>query len=118
MNTHYNYHINKQRGLHKMAAYIDYGIDAEIELTEDFDEIETEYWLISKIFVDQENRGNGIAREMLVNAIADMKSKRPDLDIKLWCEAQDDDTDHIKLIAFYESVGFDGTGNGAEMILK
>lgn len=54
---------------------------------------------------------------MLIDAIAEMKTENSMLDIKLWCEPQDDDTDIELLAAFYESVGFEATGNGAEMIL-
>ena len=46
-----------------------------------------------------------------------MQAKRPELSIKLWCEAQDKDTDQELLANFYESFGFDATGNGAEMEL-
>jgi predicted GNAT family N-acyltransferase len=102
-----------------MKEYITYGVDSE-ETYDDEGELaaEVDYWLISKVYVPVDKRGNGIARKLMTDAIADMKKERPELDIKLWCEAQDEDTDSDLLQGFYESLGFDATGNGAEMVLN
>jgi len=102
-----------------MKAYITYGVDSEETYNDEGELVaELDYWLISKVYVPVDQRGNGIARKMMTDAIADMKKENPELEIKLWCEAQDDDTDSELLAAFYESFGFDATGNGAEMILN
>jgi predicted GNAT family N-acyltransferase len=103
-------------------AFVTYSIEEEIEFTIDSEgdehEVSTEYWLINLVFVPVAERGQGKARQMLTDAIADMKAQRRDLEIKLWTEAQDAETCNEKLAAFYESMGFEATGNGAEMILN
>lgn len=101
-----------------MENYISYCVNEDHDINEDGDCVATgEYWLIEKVFVQPEQRGQGIARKMMEEAIAEMQAKRPELSIKLWCEAQDKDTDQELLANFYESFGFDATGNGAEMEL-
>ncbi|HBQ8407041.1 TPA: GNAT family N-acetyltransferase [Klebsiella pneumoniae] len=96
--------------------FISYDIDTESLFDEEGNEVEgAEYWLIEKIYVPVEKRGQGIARRMMSDAIKAMKAERPGLTIKLWCEAQDDETDSELLASFYESFGFEATGNGAEM---
>lgn len=99
-------------------AYISYSIDTEVLFDDEGEEVQgDEYWLISKLYVPAGERGQGKARRMLEQAIKDMHQERPDLDIKLWCEAQDSDTDTEMLQGFYESVGFTATGIGAEMVI-
>ena len=103
-------------------AFVTYTIEEEIEFTIDSEgdeqEVSTEYWLINNVFVPAAERGQGKARQMLTDAIADMKTQRRDLEIKLWSEAQDADTCDEKLAEFYESMGFSFTGNGSEMVLR
>ena len=101
-----------------MENYISYYINEDDIYNDEGDVVGVEeYWLIAKVFVQKEQRGQGIARKMMEEAIAEMQAKRPELSIKLWCEAQDKDTDQELLANFYESFGFDATGNGAEMEL-
>ncbi|NUL35080.1 GNAT family N-acetyltransferase [Kosakonia sacchari] len=100
------------------TQFISYNTDTETLFDEEGYEYEgAEYWLINKIFVPSELRGQGIARQMMEEAIAEMRAERPELTIKLWCEPQDAETDGEKLAAFYESFGFEATGNGCEMEL-
>lgn len=102
-----------------MKEYISYYIDQEEIYDDEGDVIgEEDYWLISMVYVPAEMRGNGVARKMMEEAIADIREKDSSLPIKLWCEAQDKDTDQELLAAFYESFGFEATGNGAEMVLE
>ncbi|ENE6639054.1 GNAT family N-acetyltransferase [Salmonella enterica] len=103
-----------------MNEFISYQVNQDPVWSEEEQDIidGQEYWLIAKVFVPLEKRGNGIARKLMSNAIIEMKAERPDLSIKLWCESQDSDTDDELLSAFYESFGFSFTGNGAEMELK
>lgn len=102
-----------------MKEYISYYIDQEEIYNDEGDVIgEEDYWLISMLYVPAEMRGNGVARKLMEDAIADMREKDSSLPIKLWCEAQDKDTDQELLAAFYESFDFEATGNGAEMVLE
>lgn len=102
-----------------MKNFISYNIEQEDIYNEEFDVIGVEeFWLINKIYVPVEMRGQGLARKMMEEAIADMRKENSSLPIKLWCEAQDEDTDQELLAAFYESFGFEATGNEAEMILE
>lgn len=99
-----------------MTQFISYSIDSSEIFDNDGEVIGTEeFWLIEKIYVPSELRGNGIARKMMTKALVEMKTENAELSVKLWCEAQDDDTDQELLAAFYESFGFEATGNGAEM---
>ena len=99
-------------------AFISYSVNSEDQYNADGEVFDSaDYWVIEKVFVPVEERGQGKARKMLIDAIAEMKTENSMLDIKLWCDPQDDDTDSELLAAFYESVGFEATGNGAEMIL-
>lgn len=92
--------------------YVSYSIQQE-EIYDEEGEVSygDDYWLVEKCYVAPELRGQGIARKMMVEAIADMRAERPGLTIKLVCEAQDDDTDQELLAGFYESLGFDATGD-------
>ena len=95
-----------------MENFISYSIESEEIYDEDGElSFGDDYWLITKIFVIPEQRGQGFARKMMADAIEEMKKERPELTIKLVCEAQDEDTDQEKLAAFYESFGFSATGD-------
>jgi GNAT superfamily N-acetyltransferase len=68
---------------------------------------ELEYVLIDKIWIDPADRGKGKARELLRNAIKEIKQKHPDLEIKLSASGElDKTTDLKKLVDFYEREGF------------
>lgn len=95
-----------------MKAYVSYDINCE-EIYDEDGEVSygDDYWLISNVFVEPAFRGQGVARKMMVDAIAEMKAERPELKIKLVCMSQDDDTDQEKLAKFYESLGFEAVGD-------
>lgn len=95
-----------------MKAYVSYGINCE-EIYDEDGEVSygDDYWLISNVFVEPAFRGQGVARKMMVEAIAEMKAERQELKIKLVAIPQDDETDIELLGAFYESLGFEAIGD-------
>lgn len=94
------------------AQFISYSVTSEELYDEEGDvSFGDDYWIIEKIYVPSELRGQGIARKMLVKAIEEMKAEHPEYAIRLVCEAQDDETDQELLAKFYESVGFDAVGD-------
>ena len=95
-----------------MKAFVSYDINCE-EIYDEDGEVSygEDYWLISNVFVEPAFRGQGVARKMMVEAIAEMKAERPELKIKLVAIPQDDETDIELLGAFYESLGFDAIGD-------
>ena len=95
-----------------MKAYVSYDINCE-EIYDEDGEVSygDDYWLISNVFVEKAFRGQGVARKMMIEAIAKMKAERPDLKIKLVAIPQDDETDIELLGAFYESLGFEAIGD-------
>ena len=95
-----------------MKAFVSYDINCEEIYDEDGEVTYGEdYWLISNVFVEPAFRGQGVARKMMVEAIAEMKAERPELKIKLVAIPQDDKTDIELLGAFYESLGFEAIGD-------
>ena len=94
------------------TQYVSYSVQQE-EIYDEEGEVSygDDYWLIEKCYVAPEMRGQGIARKMMVEAIEEMKAERPELKIRLVCEAQDKDTDQELLAGFYESLGFDAIGD-------
>ena len=95
-----------------MKAFVSYDINCEEIYDEDGEVTYGEdYWLISNVFVEPAFRGQGVARKMMVEAIAEMKAERPELKIKLVAIPQDDETDIELLGAFYESLGFVAIGD-------
>ena len=94
------------------ANYVSYSVQQE-EIYDEEGEVSygDDYWLIEKVYVATEMRGQGIARKMMIEAIAEMRAERPELMIRLVCEAQDKDTDQEMLAGFYESLGFDAVGD-------
>lgn len=99
-----------------MENYISFCVNSDDVYNDEGEVIDSvEYWLIEKVYTPFEMRGRGIARQMMNDALAEMKLEESSLPVRLWCEAQDEDTDHELLAAFYESFGFDATGNGSEM---
>ena len=95
-----------------MKAYVSYDINCE-EIYDEDGEVSygDDYWLISNVFVEKAFRGQGVARKMMIEAIAKMKDERPELKIKLVAIPQDDGTDIELLGAFYESLGFEAIGD-------
>ena len=91
-----------------MKAYVSYGINCE-EIYDEDGEVSygDDYWLISNVFVEKAFRGQGVARKLMIEAIAEMKAERPELKIKLVAIPQDDETDIELLGSFYESLGFE-----------
>lgn len=94
------------------SQYVSYSVTQE-EIYDEDGEVSygDDYWLVEKCYVAPELRGQGIARKMMEQAIAEMRAERPDLSIRLVCEAQDSDTDQEKLAGFYESLGFEAVGD-------
>lgn len=99
-------------------AFISFYKYTDTSFDDDGNEFGFEYWLVAKVYVPLEERGQGKAREMMVKALEEMKAEDSSLEVKLWCEAQDEDTDQELLAEFYESFGFEATGNEAEMALE
>ena len=95
-----------------MKAFVSYDINCE-EIYDEDGEVSygEDYWLISNVFVEPAFRGQGVARKLMVEAIAEMKAERPELKIKLVAIPQDDETDIELLGAFYESLGFEAIGD-------
>jgi ribosomal protein S18 acetylase RimI-like enzyme len=95
-----------------MKAYVSYDINCE-EIYDEDSEVyyRDDYWLISNVFVEKAFRGQGVARKLMLEAIAEMKAERPELKIKLVAMPQDDETDIELLGAFYESLGFEAIGD-------
>ena len=95
-----------------MKAFVSYDINCE-EIYDEDGEVTygDDYWLISNVFVEPAFRGQGVARKLMVEAIAEMKAERPELKIKLVAIPQDDATDIELLGAFYESLGFEAIGD-------
>ena len=95
-----------------MKAFVSYDINCE-EIYDEDGEVTygDDYWLVSNVFVEKEFRGQGVARKMMIEAIAKMKDERPELKIKLVAIPQDDETDIELLGAFYESLGFEAIGD-------
>jgi GNAT superfamily N-acetyltransferase len=110
----------------KMATYterelgwVSWDIETEPVITEEGDEVDGDtYALIAKVWTNPVNRGQGIARRNMLAAIEEIRAAHGSISIRLACEAQDKDTDTEKLAAFYESLGFEATGNNNEMELR
>ena len=95
-----------------MKAFVSYDINCE-EIYDEDGEVTygDDYWLISNVFVEPAFRGQGVARKLMTEAIAEMKAERQELKIKLVAIPQDDETDIELLGAFYESLGFEAIGD-------
>lgn len=84
----------------KKEAYVSW--DVEID-----EGTEEEYVLIAKIFTPKEQRGQGIARRILREALAEIAQAHPGMTVKLVAMALEKEVDLERLCAFYESFGFD-----------
>lgn len=101
------------------GAFCAYRIETEIEFDEDGYEVEgDQYVLIEKIFVPVENRGNGIARRLLREAVSHSRTTHPGMAIRLVAEPLDASTDMERLVAFYESEGFDVIEAGEIVVME
>jgi GNAT superfamily N-acetyltransferase len=74
------------------------------------------YALIAHVWTAPESRGQGIARQNVIAAMDEIRAEHGGISIRLWCEPQDKDTDSDLLMSFYESLGFEATGSGSEMV--
>ena len=89
-------------------AYVSWNLETEVLFDEDGCEYDgEEYALIEKIWVPAEDRGQGKGREMLENAINDIRTQHGKIIIKIAALPFDDGMDMDDLVSFYESVGFD-----------
>lgn len=90
-----------------MDAYVSWSLN-EYPVFDEGEEVGSEeYVLIEKLFVPSNQRRQGVARKLLREAIAEAKSKHPDLPIKIAAlPFGEDQIDMSDLVAFYESEGF------------
>lgn len=110
---------NDETVLEDNGALCAYRIETEIDFDEEGYEVEGEqYVLIEKLFVPAENRGNGIARSLLREAISHARATYPRMVIRLVAEPLDADTDMDRLVAFYESEGFDVIEAGEIVVME
>lgn len=65
-----------------------------------------EYATIHDLFVPEQHRREGYAREMLLQAIAAIRKEHKEITILIIPEPTEDEPNKSQLIAFYESVGF------------
>ena len=110
---------NNETTLENDKAFCAYRIETEIDFDEDGYEVDGEqYVLIEKLFVPSENRGNGIARRLLREAVSHARATYPGMAIRLVAEPLDADTDMDRLLAFYESEGFDVIEAGEIVVME
>ena len=82
-----------------------------VEVFDEFGELTNvvdgpEYALIEKVYVDPSERGQGAARNLLRESIAEIQEKHPQHPIKLAASQLEKGTDLDQLVRFYESEGF------------
>lgn len=110
---------NNETILENDNAFCAYRIVTEIDFDEDGYEVEGDsYVLIEKLFVPAENRGNGIARRLLREAVFHARTDHPSMAIRLVAEPLDTETDMDRLVAFYESEGFDVIEAGEIVVME
>lgn len=110
---------NNETTLESNNAFCAYRIGTEIHFDEDGYEVEGDpYVLIEKLFVPAENRGNGIARRLLREAVAHARATHPGMAIRLVAEPLDASTDMARLVDFYESEGFDVIEAGEIVVME
>lgn len=90
------------------SSFISWDVDCEEIYDDEGDVIdEIEYALIHKIFVVKEERRQGKARKMLLDAIAEIKEEGHS-EVRIAAYPFDDEECDIEcLVEFYESVGFE-----------
>jgi predicted GNAT family N-acyltransferase len=102
--------------------YVSYELNTDIDFDEDGNEIESEeYVLISRVYVPEEKRGQGVARKIMTEALAEIAKEHPSKTIKIAAYPLEETTDLDRLVDFYESLGFevsDSTGNCHAVIME
>lgn len=94
----------------KKEAYVSWDIDTD----EDTDEV---YILIAKVYTPKDQRGTGVARRLLQEALAEIAQEHPGMTVKLVAMALEKEVDLERLCAFYESEGFDIVGCAGDGVL-
>ena len=95
--------IKDLSGRNEIDVYETYGDDAIEQGWSDGSNV----IVLDKIYIDPENRGQGIGRQILSKKIEELAEQYPGYDLKLLAEPLDESTRLDKLIEFYESMGFD-----------
>lgn len=105
-----------------MKAFVSWDFQEDPIFDSEGEEVGSEeYVLIEKVFVPSEQRGKGIARKLLMGAIAEAKNAHQKLSIKIAALPFDEESgnalDMVDLVSFYESVGFDVEGDAGSAIV-
>lgn len=93
----------------KSMAYVSWDINEDFILNEDNEEVSSgEYVLIEKVYVPVEQRRQGVATKILLDAIEDIKKKHTGMDIRLAAlpDSGEDEIEMDNLVSFYERIGF------------
>ena len=100
-----------QNSLEDEFGFISWGENRDPFLDEEGDMAEGEpYVLIEKMEVYPEYRGKGHGKRLLREALADIKTQKPGMEIKLYPDAYDIDKGGLEqhqLVEFYELMGFE-----------
>jgi predicted GNAT family N-acyltransferase len=83
-------------------SFVEFSVDSMM-IDED---TEKEYILINLIYTAPEARGQGVARKMLTEAVAEIGKNFPGMEVKLCALPKEDSVDMDRLVDFYKSVGF------------
>lgn len=91
-----------------MTSYISWDLTEDFTLDEEGYEIGLgEYALIEKVWVDPEERGKGVGKKLVLDAIEEIRDMHPDLDIKLAALPFGEGAMEMdELVAYYERIGF------------
>ena len=88
-------------------AYVSWGVQSDDVYDAEGEVVGAEeYALIEKVWVPESDRGNGIGRKLLREAIEEIKAAGHDT-IKIAALPFDGGMDMADLVAFYESEGFE-----------
>jgi GNAT superfamily N-acetyltransferase len=91
--------------IEKGNSYVDFDIYEDPCFDEETgEELSYEYAKIDNLFVDAAERGKGIARQLLGEAVAEIKKYHPGLEIKIVAEPQEACVDQDRLMRFYDSI--------------
>jgi len=101
--------MDKMKMIQTEAGSVDWDVYSDIEdIDEDGNEIYgPDYVKIDNLFVNSEVRGQGVARSLMTQAIAQINVDFPGLTIKVVPEPKDTGTDFARLAAFYDSLGLE-----------
>jgi predicted GNAT family N-acyltransferase len=94
--------IDSLPGRNELNYWIDGGQDA---VERGFPE--EPFILLDKLYIDPQNRGQGAARQVLVEGLQEMAEQYPGMDVRLLAEPLDRSTNQSDLVRLYESVGFE-----------